>query len=128
MEKDKVEIIELPKIFDPRGNLTVVEQGKNIPFYIGSTSWIYGVSLDRTIENKTHIGQQKFIVALSGSFNITIGTGENKREFTLSHPYQGLLIPSGILYRTHAFSSGAVCLELSSPSPKPPHCPKTVGP
>ncbi len=114
MEKDKVEIIELPKIFDPRGNLTVVEQGKNIPFHIGHTSWIYGVSLDRTIENRTHKGQQKFIVALSGSFNITLNMGENKRVFMLNHPYQGLLIPSDTSYRIHTFSSGAVCLELSS--------------
>lgn len=114
MEKDKAEIIELPKIFDPRGSLTVAEQAKNIPFRINTTSWIYGVSLGRTIEDKTHKGQQKFIVALSGSFNITLTNGECKRMFMLNHPYQGLLLPPDSSYSIDNFSNGAVCLILSS--------------
>ncbi len=114
MEKDKAEIIELPKIFDPRGSLTVTEQTKNIPFRINTTSWIYGVSLGRTIEDKTHKGQQKFIVALSGSFNITLTDGVCKRVFMLNHPYQGLLLPSDSSYRIQNFSNGTVCLILSS--------------
>jgi len=114
MEKNKAKIIELPKIFDPRGSLTVVEQAKSIPFCINTTSWIYGVSLGRTIENKTHKGQQKFIVALSGSFNITLTESESKSVFMLNHPYQGLLLPPDASYSIYNFSNGAICLELSS--------------
>lgn len=114
METSKAEIIELPKIFDPRGNLTVVEQMKNIPFCIHNTTWIYGASLGKTIEKQNHQGQQKFIVALSGSFYVTLVEGSGEREFMLNHPYQGLLLPAAAAYRIHNFSNGAVCLELSS--------------
>lgn len=110
----KAEIIELPKIFDPRGSLTVVEEMKNIPFTIKSTSWRYGLTLGKTIKGKTSSEGKKMFVALGGSFSITIEKGEDEKKFMLNHPYQGLLIYPNSTFTLHNFSNGAVCLEIGS--------------
>lgn len=114
MENIKAEIVKLPKIFDPRGSLTVVEEKKNIPFTIKSILWRYGLTLDKNIKGKTSHGNQKLFVALGGSFCITVEEGKIVKKFMLNHPYQGLLIHPNSCYYLHDFSNGAVCLEISS--------------
>lgn len=112
MEK-KEEIILLPKIFDPRGSLTVTEEMKNIPFHIHRVEYLYGISQGKVLEKYTEKEGYKFYVALSGSFRITIHEDdETKRDYMLNRPYQGLLIQGDTHYSIHDFSNGVVCLEI----------------
>lgn len=112
MEK-KEEIILLPKIFDPRGRLTVTEEMKNIPFHIHRVEYLYGICQGKELEKYTEKESYKFYVALSGSFRITIQEDDDtKRDYMLNRPYQGLLIQGDTHYSIHDFSNGVVCLEI----------------
>lgn len=88
MEK-KEKIILLPKIFDPRGSLTVTEEMKNIPFHIHRVEYLYGICQGKELEKYTEKESYKFYVALSGSFRITIQEDDDtKRDYMLNRPYQ----------------------------------------
>ena len=113
MEEIKSRIIKLPKIFDPRGSLTVVEENIHIPFSIQKISWKYGINQTKTIQGCTQDGF-KFIVPLSGSFRVDLEDSLQSQEYMLKLPFQGLLIVPHTQYTIHDFSNGAVCLELSS--------------
>lgn len=112
MEKKKAEIINLPKIFDPRGSLTVAEAEKNLPFNFQRVSYIYNLQANKSLVKNTQ-DNTCFYVALSGSFSITIYDNGIKNEFFINHPYQGLLIHENTSYSIHNFSNGVVCLEIS---------------
>ena len=105
--------IELKKIFDPRGSLTVVEQGKDLPFEIGHVRWLYGTSSEtcHTIQDCLHA---HLLVALSGSFLVKSQDTPQPTSFFLNHPYQGLLIEARTNYTITHFSYGAVCLLIES--------------
>jgi len=107
-------IINLPKIFDPRGNLTVAEGGKNIPFDIARTYWVYDVPGGESRGGHAHKQCKEFIVAVSGSFTVTLDNGTEKKPYHLNHPWQGLLVDTGIWRTLDDFSSGAVCLVIAS--------------
>lgn len=108
-------IIDLSKIIDPsRGNLTVVEQNIDIPFEIKRTYWTYDVPSGESRGGHAHRQLQQLVVALSGSFDVTLDNGHEKETIHLNHPYQGLLIPTMIWRTLEDFSSGAVCLVLAS--------------
>ena len=106
-------VIELPKITDPRGNLTVVEQLRNVPFIIRRAYWVYDVPGG---ENRGHAHRRlrQLLIALSGSFQVTLDNGHERETILLNHPWQGLLIETGIWRTLDDFSSGAVCLVLAS--------------
>ena len=109
------EIIELPKIYDPRGNLTVAEQIKNVPFEVKRVYWTYDVPAGERRGGHAHKECVEFIIAVSGSFTVTLDDGKgNRKDFHLNHPWQGLLVPTGIWRTLEDFSSGAVCLVLAS--------------
>ena len=109
------EIIELPKIYDPRGNLTVAEQMKNVPFEVKRVYWTYDVPAGERRGGHAHTECVEFIIAVSGSFTVTLDDGKgNRKDFHLNHPWQGLLVPTGIWRTLEDFSSGAVCLVLAS--------------
>ena len=109
------EIIELPKIYDPRGNLTVAEQMKNVPFEVKRVYWTYDVPAGERRGGHAHKECVEFIIAVSGSFTVTLDDGKgNRKDFHLNHPWQGLLVPTGIWRTLEDFSSGAVCLVLAS--------------
>lgn len=107
-------IIELPKYIDPRGNLTVAEGMKNVPFKIERTYWVYDVPGGESRGGHAHKSCIEFIIALSGSFTVTLDNGTERRAFHLNHPYQGLLVNTGVWRTLDDFSSGAVCLVLAS--------------
>jgi len=107
-------IINLPKIFDPRGNLTVAEGGKNIPFDIARTYWVYDVPGGESRGGHAHKQCKEFIVAVSGSFTVTLDNGTEKKPYHLNHPWQGLLVDTGIWRTLDDFSSGAVCFVIAS--------------
>ena len=113
MEYNQTRIIKLPKIFDPRGNLTVVEQHIHIPFSIEGIKWTHGMKNDQRNHGDT-LKNYKFFVPLCGSFRITTEENNSQQTFVLTHPDEGLLIVPGCSYTTHDFSKDAVYLELSS--------------
>lgn len=107
-------IIELPKITDPRGNLTVVEQLKEVPFEIKRVYWTYDVPGGERRGGHAHKNLLQLVVALGGSFHVTLDNGKEKETYLLNHPYQGLLIPTMTWRTLEDFSSGAVCMVLTS--------------
>lgn len=107
-------IIELPRITDPRGNLTVAEASKNIPFDIKRVYWLYDVPGGECRGGHAHKQIKEILIAVSGSFHVTLDNGKEKQTFLLNHPYQGLLIDTKTWRTLDDFSSGAVCVVLAS--------------
>ena len=115
MERTLGQIIDLNKIIDPRGNLTVVEQMHNVPFEVKRVYWVYDVPSGEWRGGHAHKQCKEFIVAVSGSFDVTLDNGHGtKNPFHLNHPYQGLIVATNIWRTLEDFSSGAVCLVLAS--------------
>ena len=108
-------IINLPKHIDPRGNLTVAEQTKNVPFDIARVYWTYDIPAGEWRGGHAHRTCQEIIIAVSGSFDVTLDDGRGNREtHHLNHPYQGLYVGTNVWRTLEDFSSGAVCLVLAS--------------
>ena len=115
MKETEARIIDLPKLVDPRGTLTVAEEYKNVPFTVSRVYWTYDVPSGESRGGHAHKHCREFIIAVSGSFDVTLDNGRGSREtFHLNHPYQGLLVETGIWRTLEDFSSGAVCLVLAS--------------
>lgn len=107
-------IINLPKITDTRGNLTVIESQKNIPFDIKRVYYIYDVPGGEFRGGHAHKSLEQIMIAVSGSFNVTVDDGHQKETFNLNRAYLGLYLPSMIWSEMDNFSSGSVCLVLAS--------------
>lgn len=112
MEQPK--IIQLSKIADPRGNLSVIEELKDIPFKIERTYWIYDVPGGEKRGGHAYKENQEFIVALSGSFDVVLDDGKEKKTFSLNRSYNGLYVPKGMWRTMENFSTNALALVLSS--------------
>ncbi len=82
-------IIDLPKILDQRGNLTVAEQMKDIPFNVSRVYWVYDIPGGESRGGHAHKHCREFIIAVSGSFSVTLTDGKLRHSFLLNHPYQG---------------------------------------
>ncbi len=106
-------IIPIPKIEDPRGNLSVIENNV-IPFAIKRVYYLYDVPSNAERGGHSHIEQHEFLIALSGSFDVILNDGIAEKTVTLNKPFQGLLIANGIWRELKNFSSGAVCLVIAS--------------
>lgn len=96
------------------GNITVVENGKTVPFDIKRTYYLYDVPGGESRGGHAHIELSQLIIAVSGSFTVTLDDGNVKRSFLLNRPYQGLYVVPGIWRTLDDFSSGSVCLVLAS--------------
>lgn len=107
-------IIELDKHSHDQGNITVVENGKDVPFDVRRTYYLYDVPGGEARGGHAHYQLRQLLVAASGSFDVRIDDGNVKRTFTLNRPYQGLLITPGLWRELDNFSSGSVCLVLAS--------------
>ena len=107
-------IVELPTISDPRGNLTFIENGRHIPFDIKRVYYLYDVPDGSERGGHAHKNLHQLIVAISGSFEIHINDGSNKKTFHLNKSYYGLYICPMIWREIDNFSSGAVCIALAS--------------
>ena len=108
-----IKIIEIPKIEDTRGNLSVIE-GNVIPFVIKRVYYLYDVPSGAERGGHAHNKLLQFMVALSGSFDVILKDGDKQRTVTLNKPNFGLLIPNGIWRELQNFSSGSVCLVVAS--------------
>lgn len=109
-----IKIIDLPKLEDPRGNLSFIEELKHIPFKIERTYWIYDVPGGQVRGGHAFEKQQELIVALSGSFDVVVDDGKAKQTFSLNRSYYGLYIPAGFWRQMQNFSTNSVALVLSS--------------
>ncbi len=108
-------VIELSKHHsDRKGNLSVVENEISVPFDVKRTYYLYDVPGGESRGGHAHKGLHQLIVAVSGSFSVTLDDGNIKRTYTLNRPYQGLLVVPGIWRTLDDFSSGAVCMVLAS--------------
>lgn len=107
-------IINLPKISDPRGNLSFIESNRHIPFDIKRVYYLYDVPGGESRGEHGHRELQQLILALSGSFEIELDDGENKVSYVLNRSYQGLYVPPMMWRKLYNFSSGSVCMVLAS--------------
>lgn len=107
-------IITLPRIQDPRGNLTFIEQSRHIPFDIQRIYYLYDVPGGESRAGHAHRTNQAFIICASGSFDVIISDGRDERRFFLNRSYYGLLVPAMLWRELENFSSGSVCIVLAS--------------
>lgn len=111
---DKPRIINLPKILDERGNLSIIEELKDIPFKIKRTYWIYDVPGGEARGGHAFKENQEIIVALSGSFDVLLDNGIEVKTFSLNRSYYGLYVPSGVWRQMLNFSTNSLALVVSS--------------
>lgn len=107
-------LIELPKFLDERGNLSFAENNNQIPFTIKRTYWLYDVPGGVARGGHAEINNEELIIAMSGSFDITVDDGEQQKTFTLNRSYYGLYIPKGLWREIKEFSTNALALEFGS--------------
>ncbi len=110
----KAKIINLPKIEDPRGNLSFIEEENHIPFKIERTYWIYDVPGGQMRGGHAFKEQQELIVALSGSFDVVVDDGKTKQNFSLNRSYYGLYLPAGLWRQMQNFATNSLALVMSS--------------
>ena len=106
-------IINLPKIVDPRGNLSFFQYPNQLPFEIARTYWIYDVPGGETRGSHAFREQQEFIIALSGSFDIILHNGQNEERFSLNRSHYGLFIPKMYWRKLENFSTNSLALIVS---------------
>jgi hypothetical protein len=114
MSIDNCKIIDLPRINDPRGNLTFIEGDVHVPFGIKRVYYLYDVPGGAERGGHAHRDLQQLIVAMSGSFDIHLDDGKSKKTFHMNRSYFGLYVPTMIWREIDNFSSGAVCMVLAS--------------
>jgi dTDP-4-dehydrorhamnose 3,5-epimerase-like enzyme len=107
-------VIELPKIEDPRGNITPIYNSVNVPFDIKRVFYSYDIPGGEARGAHAHKECHQFLIAASGSYEVLLDDGTNKRTVLLNRPFYGLHIPPGIWAAEQGFSSGSICLVLAS--------------
>ena len=108
------ELLQLPKISDPRGNLTFIESERHAPFPIKRVYYLYDVPGGADRGGHAHKALKAFIIAISGSFDVTLDDGYERKTVSLNRSYSGLVVQPYIWREVNNFSSGAVCLVLAS--------------
>ncbi|MTJ29932.1 FdtA/QdtA family cupin domain-containing protein [Aphanizomenon sp. UHCC 0183] len=114
MSIKECKLIQLPKITDPRGNLTFIEGNHHIPFDIKRVYYLYDVPGGAERGGHAHKQLQQLIISISGSFDVILDDGYEKRRFHMSRSYYGLYLGSMIWRELDNFSSASVCMVLAS--------------
>ena len=114
MQAKTIEIIDLPKILDKRGNLSIIEEFANVPFKIERVYWIYDVPGGEVRCGHAYKKSEEFIIALSGSFDVVLDDSSFVKRYTLNRSYYGVYVPCGIWRRMENFSTNSLALVLSS--------------
>ena len=107
-------IIELPKFLDARGNLSFAQNNTHIPFEIKRTYWVYDVPGGESRGGHAYRETEEFVIALSGSFDVIVDDGKEKKTFHLNRSYYGLYIPKGMWREMNNFSTNSLALEFAS--------------
>jgi hypothetical protein len=110
----QVQIIQLPKFEDPRGNLSFIEEERHIPFKIERAYWIYDVPGGEVRGGHAYYENCELIVALSGSFDVVLNDGNEEKKYPLNRSYYGLYVPNLIWRSIENFSTNSLALILSS--------------
>lgn len=113
---ESAQIIDLPKILDPRGNLSFLESENHVPFEIKRTYWIYDVPGGETRGGHAFKEQKELIIVLSGSLDVIIYDGINEKKFSLNRSYYGLYIPNNLWRHMENFATNTLALVVSSTS------------
>lgn len=113
MTVDDVKLVELPRFNDTRGNLSFVEQNNHIPFEIQRTYWIYDVPGGEDRGGHAFKATDEFIISISGSFDVVVDDGRQKKIYSLNRSYYGLYIPKGLWRKMENFSSNSLALEFA---------------
>lgn len=111
---EKCKIVNFPKITDARGNLSFVEENRQVPFEIKRVYYLYDVPSGATRGGHAHKALEQVVIALSGSFDVVLDDGSNSQKFFLNRPHYGLYIPPGVWRELENFSSNSVALSLVS--------------
>ena len=115
MEKSaKPTLVEIGKIADPRGNLSVIEGDLTVPFDIKRVFYLYDVPADSSRGGHAHHRDWQFMLAVAGSFDVVLDNGREQRRYTLNRPYRALLIPPGYWRTMDNFSAGSVCMVITN--------------
>ena len=114
MNLNQVKLINLPKIEDPRGSLSFVEENNHISFNIRRIYWIYDVPGGQIRGGHAFKEQEELIIALSGSFDVIVDDGLNKITYSLNRSYYGLFIPAGYWRQMKNFSTNSLAIILAS--------------
>ena len=114
MTLEDCKFIDLPKVSDPRGNLTFVEGGSHVPFEIQRVYYLYDVPGGAERGGHAHKELSQLIIAMSGSFDVVLDDGLEKKRYHLNRSYVGLYVGPMMWRELDNFSSGAVCLVLAS--------------
>ena len=114
MSRKQIKLVDLPKILDPRGNLSFFENNNQIPFEIKRTYWIYDVPGGELRGSHAFKESNEFIVALSGSFDVVLNDGKKEVTYNLNRSYFGLFVPNMIWRRLENFSTNSLALVVSS--------------
>ena len=107
-------LVDLPKIEDPRGNLTFIEGGRHVPFEIHRAYWIYDVPGGKGRGGHAYRTLHELIIAVAGSFDVVLDDGRGARRFTLNRSHYGLYVPPMVWRSMENFSTNALCLNLAS--------------
>ena len=114
MTIQEARIIDLPKILDARGNLSFAENFKQIPFEIKRTYWLYDMPGGECRGGHAYRTNAEFIIAMSGSFDVVLDDGKERKVFSLNRSYYGLYVPAGLWREMENFSTNAFALEFGS--------------
>ena len=114
MQISKCRMVDLPKITDPRGNLTFIEGNRHVPFDIRRVYYLYDVPGGAERGGHAHKDLHQLIIAMSGSFDVVLDDGKNKQRIHLNRSYNGLYVCPMIWRELDNFSSGSVCMVLAS--------------
>ncbi|WP_069660403.1 sugar 3,4-ketoisomerase [Arcticibacter eurypsychrophilus] len=114
MSIDLVKIIKLPKSLDERGNLSFLEEERHIPFKIKRSYWIYDVPGGEARGGHSYHKNEEIIIALSGSFDVILDDGNNKKTYSLNRSYYALFVPKGIWRYMENFSTNSLCFIVAS--------------
>jgi oxalate decarboxylase/phosphoglucose isomerase-like protein (cupin superfamily) len=111
---EEVQIIKLPKILDPRGNLSFIESENHVPFEIKRTYWIYDVPGGEIRGGHAFKEQKELIIVLSGSLDVVVFDGHEEKKFSLNRSYYGLYVPFGIWRHMENFATNTLALVVSN--------------
>ena len=119
MSLEDVRVIDLPKFLDARGNLSFAQKSTHIPFDIKRTYWLYDVPGGESRGGHAYRDTEEFVIALSGSFDVIVDDGKEKKIFHLNRSYYGLYIPKGMWREMDNFSTNSLALEFASTNYNP---------